>query len=198
MAEISADLVKKLREMTGAGFMECKQALVATGGDLEKAAELNRKKGVEAAGKKASRATKEGWIGHYIHANGKIAVLVEVGCETDFVARNDQFQEFIRDLAMHVAATNPKSLAPEDLDPAIVAKERELIAESDEVKNKPVQVRDKIIEGKMKRFFSEVCFLEQPFVKDDKVTIRELLSSKIAKIGENMSIRRFVRFELGS
>lgn len=190
--------MKKLREMTGAGFMECKQALVATGGDLEKAAELNRKKGVEAAGKKASRATKEGWIGHYIHANGKIAVLVEVGCETDFVARNDQFQEFIRDLAMHVAATNPKSLAPEDLDPAIVAKERELIAESDEVKNKPVQVRDKIIEGKMKRFFSEVCFLEQPFVKDDKVTIRELLSSKIAKIGENMSIRRFVRFELGS
>lgn len=198
MAEISAAMVKELREKTGAGFMECKKALTENGGDTAKAAEHLRKKGVETAGKKADRATKEGWIGSYIHNNGKIGVLVEVACETDFVARNEQFQDFLRDLSMHIAAMNPLAMSEEDLDPAIVAKERELIGGSDEVKSKPEQVREKIIDGKMKKYMSEVCFLDQAFVKDDKQTIRELITAKIATIGENITVRRFVRFELGA
>lgn len=197
MADIDAQTVKELRSMTGAGFMECKKALTECNGNLQEAAEYLRKRGVETAGKKAGRATKEGWIGHYIHANGKIGVLVEVNCETDFVAKNDQFQELIRDIAMHIAAMNPASLSSEDLDPQLVEKEREILRESDEIKSKPAEIQDKIIDGKLGRYFSEVCLLEQSFVKDDKKTVGELMTEKIATIGENMSIRRFIRYEVG-
>ncbi|MEM7165236.1 MAG: translation elongation factor Ts [Planctomycetota bacterium] len=196
--EISAQLVKQLRERTGAGFMECKKLLGETGGDIEQAVDLYRKSGAKAAGKKAGRATGEGAVGSYVHSNGKIGVLVEVACETDFVAKNETFQAFVKDLCMHVAATNPQALTSEELAPELVERERNVILESEEVQKKPEEFREKIVEGKMKKFFSEVCFLDQPFVKDDKLTIQELVNERIATIGENISIKRFVRYELGS
>lgn len=197
MADISAKLVKELRERTGAGFMECKKLLGETGGDIEQAVDVYRKSGAKAAGKKAGRETREGWIGSYIHSNGKIGVLVEVNCETDFVAKNDTFQAFVKDICMHVAATNPQALTSAELPAELVERERSVILDSEEVKKKPEEFREKIVEGKMKKFFSEVCLLDQQFVKDDKMTIQELVNERIATIGENMSIRRFVRYELG-
>ncbi|MFQ5654956.1 MAG: translation elongation factor Ts [Planctomycetota bacterium] len=195
MSEISASVVKELRQKTGAGFMDCKRALSESGGDVDAAADLLRKRGVELAAKKAGRATSQGWIGSYVHSNGRIGVLVELNCETDFVARNDKYQVFLKDLCMHVAAMNPLALTPEDLDPELVEKERSIYA--DQVKDKPDGVREKIAEGKLNKYFSEVCLLHQPFVRDDKKTVQEVLTEQIATIGENMSIRRFVRLEMG-
>ena len=195
--QVSAQEVKQLRETTGAGFMECKKALTESAGDQEKAAQLLRKWGVQTTAKKAGRATGQGIIGSYVHTDGKLGVLVEVCCETDFVAKNEQFQSFVKDLCLHVTAMNPLALAPEDLDPAVLEKEREIIAEQDDIKSKPENIQEKIIEGRLKKFLAEVCLLQQPFVKDDKRTVQELLTEQIATIGENISIGRFVRLKLG-
>lgn len=194
---VNAQTVKDLRDKTGAGFMDCKQALTESNGDVEKAIEYLRKKGMKDADKKATRLTNEGAIGNYIHSNMKIGVLVEVTCETDFVARSDEFQNLLKDLAMHIAAMKPISVAREDVDPKIVEREKAVYAGMDEVLKKPENVRPKIMEGKLDKFFKERCLLEQIFVKDQKMTIKELLQSKIAVIKENITIKRFVRFELG-
>lgn len=175
--------------------MDCKRALTETSGDMAAAVDLLRKKLGAMASKKADRATNQGWIGHYVHNNGKIGVLVEVACETDFVAKNDKFQEFLKDVSMQIAAMGPLAVSSEDLDPAAVAKEREFFVE--EVKDKPADMQEKIVEGKLKKWYREVCLLDQAFVKDDKKSIQDLLSEMIATVGENMSIRRFSRLELG-
>ncbi len=175
--------------------MECKKALSECNGDLNGATDYLRKRGVELAAKKAGRETSQGWIGHYVHSNGKIGVLVEVLCETDFAAKNETFQTFIKDLSMHIAWAKPLTLRPEDLDPALVAKEREIFTE--QVKDKPDNIQEKIIEGKLKKYYSEVCLLEQPFVKDDKKSVQDMLTTLIATIGENISIGRYVRLEMG-
>ncbi|MFN0057415.1 MAG: translation elongation factor Ts [Planctomycetota bacterium] len=199
MTEISAKDVAELRRRTGAGMMECKKALSECDGSIEKSEEYLRKRGIDKAAKKADRATSQGWIGHYVHTNGRIGVLVEVNCETDFVARNEKFQALVRDLCMHVCATptSPLALRPEELDPAIVARERAFFAESEDVLKKPANIRDKIVEGKVQKWLAEVCLLQQPFVKDTNVTIQQLITSMIATIGENITIKRFVRFQMG-
>lgn len=197
MSAVNAQAVKELRDKTGAGMMECKQALTESKGDMEKAVEYLRKKGIKDSEKKASRETKEGAIGYYVHSNMKIGVLVEVTCETDFVARGDEFQGFLKDISMHIAAMKPISLAREDVPAQVIEKERAIYENMDDVKAKPEKVRPKIIDGKMEKFFQEKCLLEQPFVKDPKITIKELLQSKIAVIKENIVVKRFVRFELG-
>ncbi|MEK7484502.1 MAG: translation elongation factor Ts [Planctomycetota bacterium] len=197
MSAVTAQAVKELRDKTGAGMMECKQALTEANGDMEKAIEYLRKKGIKDADKKASRETKEGAIGHYIHSNMKIGVLLEVTCETDFVARGDEFQGFLKDVCMHIAAMKPLALSREEISATIVARERSIYENMDDVKAKPEKVRPKIIDGKMDKFFKEKCLLEQEFVKDPKITIKELLQSKIAIIKENIVIKRFIRFELG-
>ena len=197
---IPAKLVKELREFTGAPFMEYKKALVETGGDLEKAQGVLRKQGHARADKKANRATNQGWLGHYVHSNGRIGVLIQVFCETDFVAKNDVFQELIKDLSMHISWSDPQALRPEDLSPELVEKKRGEFAEdvATQNKDKPPEIQDKIIEGRMKKFFAEVCLLQQPFVKDDKKTVEEHIKEKIATIGENITVGRFHRMELGS
>lgn len=195
MSGFSAKDVQELRKQTGAGMMDCKRALTETSGDMAAAVDLLRKKLGAMASKKADRATNQGWIGHYVHNNGKIGVLVEVACETDFVAKNDKFQEFLKDVSMQIAAMGPLAVSSEDLDPAAVAKEREFFVE--EVKDKPADMQEKIVEGKLKKWYREVCLLDQAFVKDDKKSIQDLLSEMIATVGENMSIRRFSRLELG-
>ena len=197
MAEISAQAVKELRERTGAGMMECKKALQETAGGFDKAIDLLRKQGLAKAEKKSGRVTSQGWIGSYIHSNGRIGVMLEVFCETDFVARNEKFQEFIRDLSMHIAGS-PQVLAvrPEELDPAIIARERETFAE--QVKDKPEKIREQIVDGKIQKFYADVCLLHQKYVKDDSMTVDEFIKSKIATIGENIMLGRFVRMEFGS
>lgn len=199
--EISANQVKDLREKTGAGMMDCKKALVESQGDFEKAVDFLRKKGLSAAAKKADRVAKEGSIGSYIHANGKIGVLVEINCETDFVARNEQFQNFVKDISMHIAAASPQYVRTEEVDASAVAKEREILVEQlkQDPKNagKPQAVLDKIIEGRLAKFVDDVCLLKQPFVKDPSKTVEQLTTELIAKIGENIAIRRFARFTLG-
>lgn len=199
--EISSGQVKDLREKTGAGMMDCKKALVETGGDFEKAVEFLRKKGLSAAAKKADRVAKEGAVSAYIHGGGKIGVLVEINCETDFVARNEQFQNFVRDIAMHIAAAAPQYVRPEEVPASVVEKEREILlaqAKQDPKNaNKPAQVMEKIIEGKVNKYFEENCLVNQAFVKDPNKTINQLTTEMVAKIGENISIRRFVRFTLG-
>jgi len=188
-------LVSQLRERTGAGIVECKNALDEAGGDIEKAIEVLRKKGeIKAAKKLNERTTKEGLIHAYIHANGKVGAMVEVSCETDFVARNEEFQAFVHDLAMQVAATNPLYVKSEDIPAEIVAKEKEMYLE--EVQGKPPAVIEKILEGKLQKYYSEVCFLKQSFVKDEDITIEELINQKIAKIGEKIEVKRFVRFQI--
>jgi len=189
------DKVKELREKTNAGMMDCKKALSETDGDLEKAIEVLRKKGVSLASKKSSRATKEGTIGSYIHMNGKIGVLLEINCETDFVARNEEFQALVKDLTMRIAAANPSYLNKEDVPEDILNKEADIIKEQN--KDKPEQALEKIVEGKIKSFYQEACLMEQPFIKDPKVFIKDLLTSVIAKTGENIIIRRFTRYQLG-
>jgi elongation factor Ts len=199
--EISSGLVKELREKTGAGMMDCKKALVETSGDFEKAVEFLRKKGLAAAAKKAGRTASEGMVQSYIHAGGKIGVLVEVNCETDFVARNENFQAFVRDVAMHIAAANPLYVRQEEVPADLIEKEKEIILaqlkQDPKNANKPANVMEKIIEGRVNKYFDENCLLNQAFVKNPDVKVGQLLTEMIAKIGENMNIRRFVRFTLG-
>jgi elongation factor Ts len=194
---IAANDVKTLRDQTGAGMMECKKALVETKGNLDEAVDLLRKKGLAAAANKASRIASEGRVHAYIHPGSRLGVLVEVNCETDFVAKNEEFQEMVRDLSMQIAATNPKWVRREDVPQTIVDHELEIYREQVKTAGKPAQVADKIAQGKLEKFYSENCLLEQPFVKDDKVRIQDLLQAKIAKLGENMSVRRFMRWEVG-
>lgn len=192
---ITADMVKRLREKTNAPMMDCKKALEESSGDLETAVDILRKKGQIVALKKAGRTAKEGAISSYIHLNSKIGVLLEVNCETDFVARSDDFKQFIKDVSMHIAATSPNYVSREEVPAHILEKEKGILKET--VKNKPENVLEKIVQGKLEKFYSEVCLLDQPFVKDDKLTIKDYLNSLIGKIGENILIRRFVRFQVG-
>lgn len=197
MSKISADVVKKLRDQTGAGLMECKSALVEADGDLEKAVTILRKKGQAAAEKKAGRSTSEGLIGSYIHAGGKIGVLIEVSCETDFVAKTDDFQGLVKDLAMQVAAASPGFVKREDVPAEILDKEREILKGQAEQSGKPAQVIEKIVEGRLNKYFSERVLLEQPFIKDPDITVQEFITSKIAVLKENIQVRRFMRYERG-
>ncbi len=192
---ITADQVKKLRDATGAGMMECKAALTEASGDMEAATTLLRKRGLATAAKKAGRSTSEGLIGHYIHMGGKIGVLVEVNCESDFVARTDKFQELTKEVAMHIAAANPTWVRREDVPADVVARERDIY--KDQVKDKPAQVIDKIVEGKMNAFYQQFCLLEQASVRDPNVTITQLVQDAIRILGENITITRFVRFKVG-
>jgi len=192
---ISAALVKELREKSNAGMMDCKKALQETNGDLEKAFDALRKRGLNIAAKKSSRATKEGIIGSYIHSNNKIGVLVEMGCETDFVAKNVEFQELVKDLCLQVASAAPQYLKRDEVPAEVIEREKEIY--KDQVKGKPENIIDKIIEGKLDKFYKEICLTEQIFVKDDKKTITDVVNDAIAKLGENMVIRRFVRYQVG-
>jgi len=194
---ISASQVKELRERTGVGMMECKSALEQAGGSLVEAEKILRKKGLAAAQRKASRATTEGSVGAYIHAGGKIGVLVEMNCETDFVARTPQFQQLLKDISMHIAAANPRFVSREEVTSDLIEAEREIYREQAAASGKPPQVVEKIVDGKLAKFYEEFCLLEQPFIKDPEITIGELVSQHIARIGENIRIRRFVRFRLG-
>lgn len=197
MAEISAQAVKVLREKTGAGMMDCKKALVEAGGNEENAIKYLREKGLAKAAKKAGRATSQGIIGSYIHSNGKIGVMVELKCETDFVAKNEKFQSFARDLAMQIAATSPLCVSPEQVPADLLAKEREIFKQQAMQEGKPEAIAEKIVDGRLKKYYSEVCLLEQPFIKEDKKTIKDLLNELIAVLGENMQIGRFDRMVLG-
>jgi elongation factor Ts len=195
--EITAAMVKKLRDLTGAGMMECKAALAEAKGDFEEATTILRKRGLAQATKKAGRSTNEGLIGSYIHMGGKIGVLVEVNCESDFVARTDDFQGLAREIAMHIAAASPQYVRREDVPPALLESEREIYRAQMKDQNKPPQVVDKIVEGKLNSFFEQVCLMDQPSIRDPKVTIGQLVQQAIAKLGENIAIPRFVRFKLG-
>jgi elongation factor Ts len=193
--EITAAMVKKLRDQTGAGMMECKAALAEAKGDLEEANTLLRKRGLAQAAKKAGRSTSEGVIGHYIHMGGKIGVLVEVNCESDFVARTDDFQLLVKEIAMHIAAANPTYVRREDVPADVLQKERDIYRE--QVKDKPAQVVDKIVEGKLESFYEQFCLMDQLSIRDPKTRIRDLVQAAIAKLGENISIARFVRLKVG-
>ncbi len=195
--EITAQKVKELRERSGAGMMDCKSALVETQGDIETAVDLLRKKGLAAADKKAGRVAAEGAVGSYIHAGGKLGVLVEVNCETDFVARTDQFQELVKDIAMHIAAAEPRFVRREEVTADVLDRERAIYREQTIAAGKPEKMIDKIVEGKVEKFYSEAVLMEQPYVKNPDQTVGELVVEKIAKIGENIQIRRFSRFRLG-
>jgi elongation factor Ts len=197
MAEISAAMVKQLREKTGAGMMDCKSALREVGGDVEKAIEFLRKKGLATAQKRAGRVMTEGTIQSYIHMNAKLGVLVEVNCETDFVAKNDDFLGFAKNIAMHIAASNPLGIAPEDIAQEVIEKEKEIYRAQALEMGKPENVLDKIVEGKLKKFYQDNCLMNQPYVRDPDITIADLLNELIAKIGENISIKRFVRYQIG-
>jgi elongation factor Ts len=194
---ITAQMVKELRERTSAPMMDCKTALTETQGDMEKAVDFLRKKGLSAAAKKAGRIAAEGAVGSYIHGAGKLGVLVEVNCETDFVARTDEFQELIRDIAMHIAAAEPRFVRRDEVTSDVLDREREIFRDQAIASGKPANVVEKILEGKMEKYFSEFVLMEQPFVKDSDKTIGQMITEKIAKIGENIQVRRFVRFKLG-
>lgn len=195
--EITAEMVKTLREKTGCGMMDCKEALKEAKGDMERAIDSLRKKGLAAAARRAGRVTADGVVDSYIHVGGKIGVLVEVNCETDFVARNIEFQAFVKDITMQIAATNPQYISSEDVPDGIVTHERDILRSQAASEVKPEKVIDKIIDGRLEKFFSEVCLLDQPFIKDQNKTIKDLLGETAGKIGENIVIRRFVRFQLG-
>jgi elongation factor Ts len=195
--DITAQMVKELRERTGAGMLDCKNALNETQGNVEAAVDFLRKKGLAAAAKKAGRVTAEGAVGSYIHAGGKIGVLVEVNCETDFVARTDDFQELVRDIAMHIAAAEPRAVRREEVTPEDLDRERAIFQEQALASGKPANVVQKIVDGKMEKYFSEFVLLEQPFVKNPDLTVGQLISERVAKIGENIQVRRFSRFKLG-
>ena len=194
---ISASDVKALRERSGAGMMDCKNALKEANGDVEKASEILREKGLAAAIKKAGRIAAEGVVDSYIHMGGKIGVLVEVNCETDFVAKTDQFKAFVRDIAMHIAAANPLYLSEDEIDPAVIEKEREILTVQAKNEGKPDNVVEKMVEGRIKKFKKEICLMDQPFVKDTDKTVAELVTDQVAQIGEKVSVRRFVRYEMG-
>lgn len=197
MAEISAQLVKQLRERTGAGMMECKKALQETGGDIDKAVDVLRKRGIASAAKKSTRTTKQGVIGSYIHQGSQLGVIVEVNCESDFVARTEDFQELVKDIAMQIAAADPLFIRKEDVTAAALDKEREIARDRAKQEGKPEKILDKIVEGRLAKYYEEVCLYEQPFIKDNTTTIADLIKAKIAKLGENISIARFVRFKVG-
>ncbi len=195
MAEIDPQLVKQLREKTNAGMMDCKRALTEAGGDLEKAEAALRTKGIASAGKKASRATKEGIIASYIHLQGKVGVLVEVSCETDFVAKNENFREFVKDITLHIAAANPTCVSREEVPAKLIESEKAIY--EGQVKDKPANVIEKIVTGKLDKFYSTVCLMEQGFIKNPDQTIKELVAIKISELGENIVIRRFTRYSVG-
>src|ERR1700726_1236902 len=195
--EIPAKLVKELRERTGAGFADCRAALVEAAGDIEKAINILRKKGQAAAAKKAQREASEGLVGHYIHAGGKIGVIVEVNCESDFVARTEAFQKLCHDVAMHIAALDPRFLRREEVTQEVLDRERDIYREQAKQTGKPENVIDKIVNGKMEKFYEENCLYEQHFIKDEGITVKELVDQAIAKVGENIAIRRFSRFKVG-
>ena len=197
MAEISAKLVKQLRDRSGAGMMECKKALVEANGDLEEAEVVLRKRGIAVAQKKSDREANEGLITPYIHPGGKLGVLVEINCESDFVARTDDFQELCRDIAMHIAAADPRFVRREEVDSSTLEKEREIQRERALAEGKPEKIVDKIVDGRLSKFYEEVVLLEQPFVKDNSKTIQELITEKIAKLGENITVGRMARFKIG-
>lgn len=194
--KISASLVKELREKTGAGMLDCKNALVETNGDLEKAVDLLREKGLASAAKKAGRVASEGLVDSYIHG-GRIGAIVEVNSETDFVAKTDDFKELVRDIAMHVAASNPKYVSRDDVHPDEIAREKEVLMQLTINEGKPAHIAEKIVDGRMEKFYEQICLLDQAFIKEPSKTINDLLNENIAKIGENLKIRRFVRFEVG-
>jgi len=195
--EITAQMVKELRERTGAGMMDCKNALNEAKGNMENAVDSLRKKGLAAAAKKAGRITAEGAVGSYIHGGGKLGVLVEVNCETDFVARNDAFQELVRDIAMHIAAAEPRFIRREEVTPEVLEREKAIFQDQALASGKPANVVEKIVAGKMEKYYSEFVLLEQPFVKNPDQTISQLIAERVAKIGENIQVRRFSRFKLG-
>ena len=195
--DVSASTVKELRERTGAGMMDCKKALSETGGDLQKAVDYLRQKGLAAAAKKADRVAADGAVGAYVHPGGKIGVLVEVNCETDFVARTGEFQALLKDIAMQVAAANPRVVRREDVSPAELEKEKAIYRQQALETGKPEKVVEKIVEGKIERFFSEICLLEQSFIKDPDKNVTSVINDAIARLGENIQIRRFARYHLG-
>jgi elongation factor Ts len=194
---VTPQMVKELRERTGAGMMDCKNALLETKGDMEQAIDHLRKKGLASAAKKAGRVTAEGMVGSYIHMGGKIGVLVEVNCETDFVARTDDFQELVKDIAMHIAAADPRFVRREEVTQDVLDRERAIYRERTLAEGKPEKIVDKIVEGRMEKFYGESVLLEQPFIKDPDKTVLQLVNETIAKIGENINVRRFARFKLG-
>jgi len=194
---ISAAKVKELRERTGAPMMDCKQALIEASGDMEQAIIVLRKRGLSVAAKKAARVTSEGSVAQYIHAGGKIGVLVEINCESDFVARTDDFKELVHDIAMHIAASDPKFVRKEDVTPEAYAREKDIYRAQAIASGKPANIAEKMVEGKMAKFYEEVCLLEQPFIKDQTVSIAQLIAAKIGKLGENIAVHRFARFKVG-
>jgi elongation factor Ts len=195
--EVSANIVKQLREKTGAGFMDCKKALTETGGDVEKAIDYLRKRGVAAAAKKADRVVTDGAVGAYVHPGGKVGVLLEINCETDFVARNAEFQALLKDMAMQVAAANPRYVRREEVSAEESEREKSIYRQQALETGKPEKVIEKIVEGKMERFYSEVCLLEQPFIKDPDRKVSAVINDAIARLGENIQVRRFARYHLG-
>ena len=197
MAEVNANQVKELREKTGAGMMDCKKALTEAGGDLAKAEEILRKKGLSAAAKKSARAATEGAVASYIHMGGKIGVLVEVNCETDFVARTEGFQALVKDLAMQIAASAPQWVRREEVPAEVIAKELEIAKAQMRDQKKPEAILEKIAQGKLEKFYEQTCLLDQPFVKEDKKKVHDIVTEAVAKIGENIQVRRFVRYALG-
>jgi len=195
--DVNANLVKELREISGSGFMDCKAALVASNGDLQAAADYLRKKGVSSAAKKSHRNTGEGLVEAYIHPGGKVGVLIEVNCETDFVARTDTFKTLVHDLAMQIAAACPISVSPDEVPAELIAKEREILSEQAKASGKPEKIIEKMVEGRIQKYYEEVCLLEQKFVKEQDRAVREIINDAIAKLGENIRVRRFSRFQLG-
>jgi elongation factor Ts len=196
-ANISATQVRELRDKTGAPMMDCKNALVEAKGDMDQAIIVLRKRGMAVAAKKSARATSEGSVAQYIHAGGKIGVLVEVNCESDFVARTDDFKELVHDIAMHIAASDPKFIRKEDVTPEAYAKEKDIAIAQAKATGKPDNIAEKIAEGKMGKYYEEVCLYEQPFIKDQTVSVSQLIATKIGKLGENIAVRRFARFKVG-
>jgi elongation factor Ts len=195
--EISADIVKDLRVKTGAGIMDCKEALKVAGGNFEKAIDFLREKGLSAATKKSSRATKDGLVTSYIHMGGKVGVMIEVNCETDFVAKTEDFKTLTRDLAMHVAAMNPLYVKPDDVPEAALQREKDIYRKQVIAEGKPEKIADKIVEGKLKKYYEEVCLVKQKFIRDTNQTVEDLIKAAIAKTGENILVKRFVRYQLG-
>ncbi len=195
MSDISPSLVRELREKTNAGMMDCKRALTEAGGDMAKAEDILRAKGIASAGKKASRSAKEGTIASYIHLAGKVGVLVEVNCETDFVAKNENFRDFVKDITLHIAATNPVCVSRDQVDAAQIEREKAIYRQ--QVEGKPANIVDKIVEGKVEKFYGTVCLMEQPFIKNPDLTISDLVKAKITELGENIVIRRFTRYMVG-
>ncbi|HZX45743.1 MAG TPA: translation elongation factor Ts [Clostridia bacterium] len=194
---VTAAMVKELRERTGAGMLDCKKALEKTGGDIEKAIDLLREKGLAAAAKKAGRITAEGMVGSYIHMGGRIGVLIEVNCETDFVAKTEGFKDFVKNMAMQVAASKPLYVSRDEVPGDVLEKEKQILRQQAINEGKPENIVDKIVEGRIEKFFKETCLLEQPYIRDPEVSVQQVLTETIAKIGENISIRRFVRYEMG-